>query len=208
MEVPSKCANGGLPSAAAASPAAKVAAEDDSASGASVNNSRKDGVSTGGGTLLQMHKPLAHTAGKMASVQAEGPCYRCTSPWLTCWLTVSGGRSVGSTATSKSITDSCTGARRISRRSGRHPRRRIRLLLTTTINRTAPTAVMMTMTASTPVHHHLPLRHHVSTPWSKSHFPLSSHLIFRRLSRTLNDAQLPRFISSFVIKTFFFLPGK
>lgn len=60
MEVPSKCANGGLPSAAAASPAAKVAAEDDSASGASVNNSRKDGVSTGGGTLLQMHKPLAH----------------------------------------------------------------------------------------------------------------------------------------------------
>ena len=140
----------------------------------------------------------------MASVQAEGPCYRCTSPWLTCWLTVSGGRSVGSTATSKSITDSCTGARRISRRSGRHPRRRIRLLLTTTINRTAPTAVMMTMTASTPVHHHLPLRHHVSTPWSKSHFPLSSHLIFRRLSRTLNDAQLPRFISSFVIKTFFF----
>ncbi len=54
----SKCANGGLPgsSAAVVAKVSTVAAEEDLAASASGAN-RKDG---GSGTLLQMHKPLAH----------------------------------------------------------------------------------------------------------------------------------------------------
>lgn len=142
--------------------------------------------------------------GKMAAL-AEERCCRCTNLLPTCWRTVSGGKSVGSTAISRNITDNCTAAKRIWRRSGRlwrkRPIRRLRRVVTTTISTAMP--AVLTTTTPPSVRPRLTLRR-VSTLRSKSMSSLPQWFASSSLSLSLVERPSTKFNYMVVDESFLY----